>query len=258
MDIDAKIKKIKTQIKYGRAVEAGRALESLWSEVKNTEDEKTVLQVFAFDLLMKTKIYERAIPVLQRLLELDIDEQVRVQATEFLIAAIDKSNLLPSTPDVSNSAFVEFMDAIRSKEIFRSAPKLLALDECFVVADIEMAKSLAWRQEIEAPFQSWNQLRTSASKQIRKHIYENKIDIDRIDDQITREINKVCEQNLSPLMMNFYDDISGDLAEIALGRLIGIIPDLHVRMWYAYMNKAFPCGWRGDCPEGQLCIFPNV
>jgi hypothetical protein len=44
--------------------------------------------------------------------------------------------------------------------------------------------------------------------------------------------------------MNFFDDIHGDFVEIARGKL-----------WEAYKEGCFPCGWKGDFPNGKLSVF---
>lgn len=71
------------------------------------------------------------------------------------------------------------------------------------------------------------------------------------------EITELCRASLSPVMMHFFDDIEADLGLIAMGKLVGVVPDLHVKMWEAYQLKTYPCGWRGIYPAGKLCVFPN-
>jgi len=250
------MKRIRMQIKYGRAVEAGSALRSLLDRYKDTDDEKTILEVYALGLLKDTESYATAIPVLERLLALDIDERVRAEAAEFLQSAIAYENRVPSEPDASNPDFLEFMRIVRSGTLFDTASAGQGAAAYVIVADLDTAQRLAWDQQIDAPFESWNDLRTEASKQIHTHYSRNKLTMATLD-AVGREIGAICASHLSSVMMHFYDDIEGDLTMIAMGKLAGVVPDLHVHMWQAYRQCVYPCGWRGEFPDGQLCVFPN-
>lgn len=250
------LKRIRTQIKYGLVVEAGHALQSLRAQYQDTDGEKTILEVYAPGLLRETGRYAQAIPVLERLLVLDIDERVRAEAVEFLKISVAQENLVPSEPDATNLDFLEFMQVVRSGVLFGTASGVQEAADYVIVTDIELAQHLAWNQQIEAPFESWNDLRAQASKQIHTHYFRNKLKTETLR-AAGDEIDDLCAASISPVMMHFYDDIEGDLTMIAMGKLAGVIPDLHVHMWRAYRNRLFPCGWRGDFPDGQLCVFPN-
>jgi hypothetical protein len=169
MDIEHALRKIGIQIKYGRVVEAERGLEGLWEDFKDNDKERKILEFFAFDLLKETEDYKKAIPFLQRLLDLKIDEKVRSQAVDFLNTAIEHENMAPSIPDVANPKFLDFMQTIRKREIFKPAQNFRPLGKSILIKDIEAAKELAWHQEVEAPFQSRNKLRTNASREVHSY-----------------------------------------------------------------------------------------
>jgi hypothetical protein len=257
MDIEAALKRIRKQIKFARTVDAEKALVQLWENYRNTQAEPLILQVYAFDLLIKIEDYKSIIPVFRRMLELNIDSQLRVAVVDRLEESERKENQLPSDPDKSAPDFVEFMSEIENTTIFKKATSDLIFTKYFVVQEIEMAKSLAWHQGIGTPYQSWSEVRGLASKQVYDHYFSNKINMSSPHDAVAQKIGQICEKNLSPTMMNFYDDIAGDLTLIAIGRLAGIFPELYVEMWSAYKNMVFPCGWQGKYPDGRLCIFPN-
>src|SRR5687767_12831276 len=101
MDLDAALKKIRLQIKFGRVVEAGQALDGLREQFKGSASEKTILQIYALEHLRERDAYREAIPALQRLLQLDIEDDIRAQATDFLRLSIYQENLLPREPDLS-------------------------------------------------------------------------------------------------------------------------------------------------------------
>lgn len=257
MEIKSKLKKVRTQIKYGRVVEAEQGLLSLLDEVKDTEQEKIVLKVLALEFLKSVGGHKRAIPVLRRLLSLDINENDMVEARQFLALSLEQEALIESEPNTSNPEFVELMRVIRNKEIFARSKNPSISNDSLVVTDLDAAKELAWRQEVKPPFQSWNLLRTKASKQIHDFYFANKINMIEIEDAVSAEIEEICQNNLSPVMMHFFDDICADLTLIAMGNLVDVVPDLHAKMWTSYESNCFPCGWQGDYPSGQLCVFPN-
>jgi len=134
-------------------------------------------------------------------------------------------------------------------------PELDRIDRYFAIKDLEKAKKLAWHQGVEPPFISWNGLRTKAAKPVYTYYFENKINMNLIDDYISSEIMKTCETSISAEFMSFFDDIYGDFVEIARGKLVGISTTLHESMWEAYKEGFFPCGWKGEFPNGKLCVF---
>lgn len=258
MDIDSMLKKVRMQIKFGRAVEAEQNLELLRQEFTGTDKEALVLSVYALEFLRKIEDYRNAIPLLQRLLVLNIDDSTREEAVEFLRVAEEKEGLKESEPDMSSLDFQIMIEAVRNREIFLPADDFSPPEDWFVVQGIAVAKELAWNQGVNPPFQSWNALRTNAAREVHKYYFENKIKLSNRFDEVANEIMKICDESLSPIMMHFYDDIYGDLSIIAMGKIVGVVPDLHAKMWEAYQSKSFPCGWRGDYSRGQLCVFPNA
>ncbi|MRV75985.1 hypothetical protein GJ700_30155 [Duganella sp. FT92W] len=255
MDVISSLKKIRTQIKYGRIVEAEEALMSLLIQEKGRDQEILILEVYALELLRKVGGHIEAIPLLERLLTFPLPDELSSQANDFLSFCKKKTEISISKPNEKNSDFVEFMDTIRRKEIFTFKPNPSPSTNYITVNDIEDAKKLAWHQKIAPPFLSWNGMRTEASKQVHTHYFENKISMDFLHKDISPEIIKICEDSISSTMMIFFDDIYSDLIEIARGKLVGMITDLHQIMWDAYKEKLFPCGWKGNFPDGKLCVF---
>jgi hypothetical protein len=254
MDLENSLKKIRTQIKFDRVVGVRDALRKLLDEHTGSANEAEILDVFALGFLKSIKDYKSAIPLLQRLLSLDITNELRQRASEFLLECDKKEKIVPSQPSTQNPHFAEFLEFIRSERLFRSAPPQIG-EKYFVVEDLAVAQKLAWHQSIEKPFVSWNGLRTQAAKQVYNYYFENKISMDLIDDQISVEIMKLCERSIPKGLMDFFDDIYGDLVEIARGKLVEITTDLHKLMWEAYQNDLFPCGWEGTFPLGRLCVY---
>jgi hypothetical protein len=247
--------RIRIQLKFSRVNGVRSSLIRLLDEHTGSDHEAEILDVFALEFLKSINDYKSAAPLLRRLLSLDISNQLRQRASEFLLECEKNEKIVPSQPRAQNSQFVEFIEFIRSERLFNSVPSPQTGEKRFVVNDLAAAQKLAWHQSIEKPFASWNGLRTQTSKQVYNYYFANKLSMDLIDDQISAEIMILCERSIPKGLMDFFDDIYGDLVEIARGKLAEITTDLHKLMWEAYQNDLFPCGWEGTFPLGRLCVY---
>jgi hypothetical protein len=253
MDLENRLRIVRIQIRHGR-IEAHASLTSLLLEYQNTTYEPLILEIFALEDLYNRKCYEEAIPLLTRLLSLNIGKELRQRAKSFLDLCEAKINLGPSEPDATNKDFVEFMDVVRKRKIFEFSNDLIEQDYV-IIKDLDKAKEIAWHQEIGFPFESWNDLRTQASKDVHSFCYDNKIRFERVYKRVCLEVSDLCDECIPSALMHFYDDIFGDLTEIARGKLVGFNADLHQKMWAAYKERSFPCGWEGEYPSGRLCVY---
>lgn len=257
MDTESLLKKIKTQIKYDRVAEADEALKNLLKKEEGSDKEHLVLEVFVLDLLKNINRHQQAIPLLERLLSLNITDNLRSRALDFLDICKKEGETHSSEPDPENHDFVEFMNDLRRKEIFNFAPLSIDLKNYCVIQNLDEAKKTAWHQEIKSPYKSWNSLRTQASKEVHDHIFKNKLSREFFSKKVNPEIIRICDENITSVMMHFYDDIYGDLLEIARGKLVGVTPYLHQTMWKAYQKQLFPCGWLGNFPDGRMVVFSS-
>jgi hypothetical protein len=255
MNVENSLSRIRTQIKYGRISGITDSLKLLLNTYHDTDYEASILEVYTLNFLKTVGGQKEAIPLLERLLSLNIPSDLRHNAEEYFLQCKKDEELLPSEPDNYNIDFSNFMEHLRSKKIFSLHPDNKNLDNQFIINNLDKAKETAWDQNIKKPFESWNSLRTQAAKQVYSYYSTNKIKTDFVNDKVFPEIKKICEETTPEALLDFYDDIYGDLIEIARGKLVGVIPDLHEKMWSAYKNNVFPCGWRGEYPAGKLCIY---
>jgi len=255
MDFDYAIKKIRTQIKYGRVVDADRSLYSLLEQYQGTEQEALLLAILALELCYQTDSYSKAIPLLERLLQLDISNEVRNRALGTLYICKKKVSIVTIDASLDNVELEALMNLIRKGHIFDFGAHPNSLRNSIFTNDVEQAQWLAWHQGIEEPFQSWNGLRAHASRQLYSHCREKGIETESFDKCIAPQIVEICEQKIVGEMMHFFDDVYGDLTQIAKAKLVGFEPDLYKKMWRAYKKGFFPCGWKGEFPNGKLCIF---
>lgn len=87
MEQKQSLTKIRSCIKYGRIIRADIELHSLLIQIESTNQEIIVLEVHALELLQDTKSYNKAAPLLERLLSLNISDDLRKRAREFLSRA---------------------------------------------------------------------------------------------------------------------------------------------------------------------------
>jgi hypothetical protein len=254
MDTNATLKRMRLQIKHGRTEGVEKKLEEMLSGFKGTEDEISVLEVYALEYLPSVGLYQQAIPLLERILTLQVKQETRSRAVQLLEEFRVTAAMMPSELALNSPAVVDFLQFIRSDSSLFFSPDMGDLDHYEIVRDIDIAKKLAWHQGIGAPFKSWNGLRETAAGDMNTYADENKINVEAID-LYRSEIAAICDRKLSPAMRNFYDDVLGDLYEILLGEALGYLPDLYKKIRDAYRVDVFPCGWKGEYPEGVLCVL---
>jgi hypothetical protein len=255
MTIVSEFKKIRLKLKFGRVVEAEEALLALLNEVRGTPEEIELLAIYCFDLEMPTGRYESAANGFQRLLALDITKELRQRVESSLLQCHAINDKTVIAPDYSSPDFVEFMAQI---------PILLNKENGDVnkfsanwieVFDFNEALRLGHDQNIPPPFFSWNKARALAAKEVNSYCFENKISTILFDTEKSKEISDIVTGKLHGRMGWFADDIFGDLIEIARGKLVGKKTKLHTLMCDAYLTGFFPCGWRGDYPDGKIVVY---
>ncbi|WP_152601979.1 hypothetical protein [Burkholderia paludis] len=247
--LEEKLKKIRAQIKFGRAVEATQALEALIREA-STEDLQLLLPVYV-DVLMKRQRFEEASVAIERALLIgapdiahSLHEKLERCRTE-----------LSKTPQVANYDGVRFKQFIDSIPGIFQAGSTLSAELIFVdVPRLEEVARFAHDQNIEAPYYSWNAARTQAAREVRSYCYSRLIEMSRFNNEFCPAIEYLCGENMSKSAALFFDDICGDLIEIARGLLVDVNTPLHKVMKSAYDAHLFPCGWRGKYPEGELLV----
>ncbi|EPR80172.1 hypothetical protein L289_0907 [Acinetobacter gerneri DSM 14967 = CIP 107464 = MTCC 9824] len=124
------------------------------------------------------------------------------------------------------------------------------------IVDFNIAKIIAHDQDIDEPFESWNDLRSSVSKKVYSIVYEKKINIDIFEKKID-QLNQILEKKLESKNTVFYyflDDMESDIHLILMAIYIGYSEKLINLLLEAYKSNFLPCGWEGEYPLGNLCI----
>lgn len=246
------LKKITTQIKFGRFVEAEKALLHLLAS-SSQENRVAALPIYV-DMQMQTNQYADAARAIIEGLQLPLPEDLTATLKEKLAICEFEVNKKPIEPNYDNPDLVAFLAAV---------PELLQRSQAhsahpFIeLTDTRQAKACAHDQSISAPYFSWNGARTSASKEVFSYCFENQINLSKFDSDYARKIADACSSSVTEQHPGFYyyDDIEADLTMIARGLLVGKTPPLFAKMRIAYEAKLFPCGWKGKFPKGELLVL---
>lgn len=246
------LKKITTQIKFGRLVEAEKALLHLLAS-PSQEDRVAALPIYV-DMQMQTNQYAGAACAIIEGLQLPLPEDLTATLKEKLAICEFEVNKKPIEPNYDNPDLVAFLAAV---------PELLQLSKAHAahpfieLTDPRQAKACAHDQSISAPYFSWNGARTSASKEVFSYCFENQLNLSKFDSDFAQKIADACSSIVTEQHPGFYyyDDIEADLTMIARGLLVGKTPPLFAKMRIAYEARLFPCGWKGQFPEGELLVL---
>lgn len=257
MHYENSIKKIRTQLKFGRVVNAGSALTALLNTELDAAAEIELLSLAIFDLHLPTGDYITAQADLRRLKTLPISTELHQRIDQALTICHEEMTKQVSEPNYQAQKFVDFTQAI--PDILDRLINTTKDSACRWVDTtlVEEAIQLAHHQNICPPFISWNGVRTQASKEVHSFCFENKINFsgyDRYADHITN----LTLEKLNGEIRYFGDDVFSDLILIGHGILVGVSTKLHEIMYEAYLSGYFPCGWRGSYPDGELIVFNNT
>ncbi|KAB0633552.1 hypothetical protein WT19_13355 [Burkholderia stagnalis] len=247
--LEEKLKKIRAQIKFGRAVEATQALEALINDA-STGELQLLLPVYV-DVLMKRQRFREAEGAIERALLIGASDEAH-SLHEKLEQCRRELGKIVQVANYDAPLFKQFIEGI--PEIFRTGSRSAIEPNFTDVPRLEDVDRFAHDQNIGAPYYSWNAARTQAAKEVYSYRYSEKIDVSRFDNEFSAAIETMCREHLPESAMLYFDDVYGDLVEIARGLLVGVHPPLHHVMMSAYEAHLFPCGWVGNYPAGQLLV----
>lgn len=250
--IQKTLKKITTQIKYGRLVDAEKALLHLMASP--VQDDRIAALPIYVDMQMQTHSYAEAARAINDGLKFSLPDNLVTILKEKLSICEFEINRKPIEPNYNNSDFIAFFSAIPAL-LHRSHSH--PTHSFIELTDPLQAKKCAHDQNILAPYFSWNAARTIASQSVFTYCFENKIILSKFDLDFAPQIVEVCSSIVTHQHPGFlyYDDIEADLTMIARALLVGKTLPLFAKMKIAYEATLFPCGWKGDFPQGELLVF---
>ena len=261
MAID-KIEFAKKLIKFNKRVEATPIIHKIINDVNSSESricEALELLIFSIELDREPQNiqWERIFPFVLLAQSLSSFSQEKLQQYETF-----KSLHYAQYPDVHielSTDLRQWVDYFQHTFMdLRCKQNIEHMDTDFeILLNVESAAKTAWNQNIQAPFESWNDLRSQTMGEIYRYIFQHKIKKNEIDltlDQVNQSIEtKIFDQNF--VYGYFYDDVIADIQMILYATFISYTNPLIEKMKFCYKNHYLPCGWKGDYPAGKLCVI---
>lgn len=157
---------------------------------------------------------------------------------------------------IEADAFVKFL----SQDSLYAKPYNGGLPEEFVLTDATIARLVASGGRPEG-FEDWESLTDSINtfpedfewnRSVKSKLQKNKY-----FDLESKNFNGAIEKWSTPTSCLLLELIYRDIDTIFQCYANNHFPDIWVRIMDAYLNDGFPCGWKGNYPEGSLIVFSN-
>ncbi|WP_199065711.1 hypothetical protein [Chitinimonas sp. BJB300] len=124
------------------------------------------------------------------------------------------------------------------------------------IDDLETAKSFAWEKFYGEDDYTWSDLRSEKMSEIWDVIYAEKEKYVEVDNQISSlldEISRVVQVQLDHQHKDLLDDIVSDIQSCLYSRAVfGKENFFFEQILFVYLNGGWPCGWKGNWPDGKL------
>jgi hypothetical protein len=128
-----------------------------------------------------------------------------------------------------------------------------------VETNFARARERAWTQDPESDFAIWTDLREMVMSKVRGQRHE----IAGFD-AASKELRKLVDE-LSAIFKKrlkrgpydeILDDVASDFYNCAYKRaVLGNVPHLFETLYECYRAGGWPCGWRGQYPDGVLVVY---
>ena len=147
----------------------------------------------------------------------------------------------------ANSSLVEEVIELAERGPLLRPQGVIAGERVRVVRDFAEATEFAHRRFIsdDEDAMNWTDLRELQAR-----------NISQAPDEIWTRLAEIVPGRVPPAYAAVMDDVIADLANIASSRGVsGAGDSLWDRMWEAYRQGGWPCGWEGNYPAGVLVVF---
>ncbi len=252
-----KIEYAKKLIKFSKNVEAAEILRNIIEETDDILLKQNAIETLLLDIELKKEnlVIERIEPLI-KLAEkipsfpLELIEKVKNKINDREII-YPKKNLF--TQDFYN-IYDFFQKNFLDKHI---QPKLR---NGFLEINFRLALKTAHNQNIDEPYESWNDLRSSISKEVYNIVYKENLDLEDFENKVDK-LNSTLEKKLeghTKIFYYFLDDIESDIHLILMAIYVGYSEKLINLLLESYKSNYLPCGWKGEYPLGSLCVINGM
>ncbi|BCB04106.1 hypothetical protein [Bacillus sp. KH172YL63] len=147
-------------------------------------------------------------------------------------------------------------EVIRFSENFQSETTNNISNETVIINDIKKAEHLAYDEIFGEDEYNWKDIRELEMSEVWGIYYamsesEKPKGLEGLLGIIADNVRKSSFK-----YSIFYDDVVADLTNCAINRAInGKNSSFFEELFDVYKLGAFPCGWKGDYPEGEIIAF---
>jgi hypothetical protein len=229
-------KKFNIFLKFNRFIDA----ENLFSQVFQKKENVELALFYIINFLIPRRRYSDAAILLLKCKNLPTDfhqlekiKQLDSQIKSFLEKKKQSQN-------ENNEMFDEFKTYVLNFTIIKNKKEL---NKNYITIDsYGDAKNLCHNQNINEPYESWNDYRSAQARIVYSHGFENNIIFDDYESSTMMNVHEHLESVIFGENTIFFDDVFGDFIEIGRGIFSNKITDGHKLMFDAYKSGYFPCG----------------
>ena len=125
-----------------------------------------------------------------------------------------------------------------------------------IINDTKKAEHLAYEEIFGEEEYNWKDIREMEMSEVWGLYYEKS---ENEKPKGLEELLEIIADNVRKSSFKysiFYNDVVADLTNCAINRAInGKSNSFFEKLFEIYQYGAFPCGWNGDYPEGQIVAF---
>ncbi|PDY46418.1 cytoplasmic protein [Bacillus pseudomycoides] len=125
-----------------------------------------------------------------------------------------------------------------------------------IVNDYERSQELAWSQDLDEVENIWDDIKSLESGEVIGKLYEGNLNaVERTLREIIQSASNYQEHFVSNYI-EIFEEVMVDLHMCALNRLVnGKTDNFYERIFEVYKHGGWPCGWKGEYPEGNMIVY---
>lgn len=131
-------------------------------------------------------------------------------------------------------------------------------EDIIVEKDFDKALEIAWSQDLPDSHLPWSDLREAKMGEVMEVRYSLS-DFNETDAALGKLVDQfgdILSNRLKGKHKELLDEVVGDMYNAAYSRAVnGISDNLLEQIFTIYKNGGWPCGFKGDYPDGNLIVY---
>ncbi|WP_228134768.1 hypothetical protein, partial [Acinetobacter gerneri] len=252
-----KIEYAKKLIKFSKNVEAAEILRNIIEETDDILLKQNAIETLLLDIELKKEnlVIERIEPLIK------LAEKIPSFPLELIEKVKNKINdreIIYPKKNLFTQDFYNIYDFFQKNFLDKHIQPKLRND--FLEINFRLALKTAHDQNIDEPYESWNDLRSSISKEVYNIVYKENLDLEDFENKVDK-LNSTLEKKLeghTKIFYYFLDDMESDIHLILMAIYVGYSEKLINLLLESYKSNYLPCGWKGEYPLGSLCVINGM